>query len=181
MTTKTSLSVAGRTVGALLLLWPLFGCGDQSPTQATSLPGTMAAHLTRTASGTGALGVQPGAVAEDQSTERVITSFRLDPLSFIQGQPFDAVIAHTCDAIRLRKKGADVPCAWGVVTGRYVINPGDACYPAELGDFTLEAICLPISSEVAAESSATMQPEPTPEPEPTPRPCVGFGSRPCAN
>jgi hypothetical protein len=173
MTTNTSLSVAGRTVGALLLLWPLSGCGDQSPTQATSLHGATAAQSTETSRGSGALGVHPGTVAEGQPIARTITGFRLDPMSFIQGQPFDAIIAHTCEAIRLRKKGEDVACAWGVVTGRYAINPGDACYPTQLGEFTLEAICLPLSSEVVAERSATMQPEPTPEP--TPHPCTARG------
>jgi hypothetical protein len=179
MTTNTSLSVAGRTGGAFLLLWPLLGCGARSPTQATGLPGTMAAQSAGTTTGTGAFGVQPGVAAEGQSTERAITSFRLDPLSFIQGQPFDAVSVHTCEAIRLRKQGEELPCAWGVVTGRYAINPGDACYPAQLGEFTLEAICLPVNSEVVAAASAVMQPEPTPEPTPAPVPCVGFGSRSC--
>jgi hypothetical protein len=178
VSTTTSLTVAGRTAGAFLLLWPLLGCGAQSPTQATSLPGTMAAHSSGASSGTGIQGVQPGTVPEGQSTERAITSFRLDPLSFTQGRPFDAVIAHTCDAIRLRKKGEEGPCAWGVITGRYAINPGDACYPAQLGEFTLEAVCIPTSSEIAAEASAMMHPEPTPEPEPTPDRCRGFGS-PC--
>jgi hypothetical protein len=177
MTTNTSLSVAGRTAGALLLLWPLLGCGAQSPTQATSLPRTSAA-VAGASNGTGTMGAQPGVVAEGQSTERAITSFRLDPLAFIQGQPFDAVIAHTCEAIRLRKQGEDVPCAWGVVTGRYAINPGDACYPTQLGEFALEAICLPVNGEVVA-ASAIMQPEPTPEPTPAPHPCVSYGSKPC--
>ncbi len=179
MKTDANLTVAGRTAGVLMLLWPLFGCSVQSPTQATSLPGTIAAKPAATSRVAGSFGMQPGVVAGDQSTERAITHFRLDPSSFIQGQPFDAVIAHTCEAIRLRKQGAEAPCAWGVVTGRYAINPGDACYPTQLGEFTLEAVCLPVDSGIVAPATALMRPEPTPEPTPTPRPCAlhGFGCR----
>jgi hypothetical protein len=179
MKTDANPTVVGRTAGAFLLLGLLFGCSAQSPTQATSLPSTVAAQPAATSRVAGSFGMQPGVVAGGQSTERAITGFRLDPSSFIQGQSFDAVIAHTCEAIRLRKQGAEAPCAWGVVTGRYAINPGDACYPTQLGEFTLEAICLPVDSGIVAPATAIMQPEPTPEPTPTPRPCAlrGFACR----
>jgi hypothetical protein len=153
-----------------LILGAVMGCSAESPMKPDGMP---LADPLRLAS---AVRASAGAAA---ASDYAITKFILDPASFMQGRSFDAVLAHNCEAIRLRKKGQINPCAWGVITGRFRVDPADACYPTEGGLFTLEAICLPTSSEVIKEATAVMQvePEPTPEPTPPPSPCVVL---PCA-
>jgi hypothetical protein len=169
MITKMSKSFGEPVLGALLLSLPLIACSTQSPTGPTgpaSGTGVQGSAISSGASAT--LGSHPGIVAG--SSEWAITNFYVDPEVFTEGQPFDAVLATTCAAVRLRMKGEAEPCAWGVVTGRYTIQPGHACYPTQADQYTLEAICLPENSGVIRDASFLMMPVPQPTPFPTPVP-----------
>jgi hypothetical protein len=160
--------VSDRRALVGLILGAMMGCSAELPTKTDGSP--LDDPLRLAAAGASRTSAFAGA------SEYAIAKFNIDPTSFMQGQPFDVALAHNCEAIRLRKKGQINPCAWGVVTGRFPVNAGDACYPTEGGLFTLEAICLPTNSEVIKEATAVMQVEPAPTPPPPPSgPCVVKG------